>query len=71
MDPRVGSGRVGSRFCQILAGQVGSGQYFIFFNMGVGLGQVGSEFRRQSWVGSGQSFAGSGPVGSGSSKVTR
>ena len=24
MDPRVGSGRVGSRFCRILAGQVGS-----------------------------------------------
>ena len=24
MDPRVGSGRVGSRFCQILAGRVGS-----------------------------------------------
>ena len=25
MDPRVGSGRVGSRFCRILAGRVGSG----------------------------------------------
>ena len=24
MDPRVGSGRVGSRFCRILAGRVGS-----------------------------------------------
>ena len=24
MDPRVGSGRIGSRFCRILAGRVGS-----------------------------------------------
>ena len=35
MDPRVGSGRVesgrvGSRFCRILAGRVGSGQHFGF-----------------------------------------
>ena len=28
---RVGSGRVGSRFCRILAGRVGSGQHFGFF----------------------------------------
>ena len=34
MDPRVGSGsgRVGSRFCRILAGRVGSGQHFRFFS---------------------------------------
>ena len=36
MDPRVGSGRVGpgrvgSRFCRILPGRVGSGQRFIIF----------------------------------------
>ena len=30
MDPRVGSGRVGSRFCRILAGRVESGQLFGF-----------------------------------------
>ena len=30
MDPRVGSGRVGSRFCRILAGWVESGQHWIF-----------------------------------------
>ena len=34
--PRVGwtrgSGRVGSRFCRILAGRVGSGQHFGFFS---------------------------------------
>ena len=29
---RVGSGRVGSRFCRILAGRVGSGQHFGFFS---------------------------------------
>ena len=29
---RVGSGRVGSRFCRILAGRVGSGQYFGFLS---------------------------------------
>ena len=33
MDPRVGSGRVGSRFCRILAGRVGSGQNFGFFSI--------------------------------------
>ena len=27
-----GSGRVGSRFCRILAGRVGSGQHFGFFS---------------------------------------
>ena len=32
MYPRVGSGRVGSRFCRILAGQVGSGQHLGFFS---------------------------------------
>ena len=32
MNPRVGSGRVGSRFCRILAGRVGSGQHFGFFS---------------------------------------
>ena len=26
MDPRVGSGRIGSRFCRIVAGRVGSGR---------------------------------------------
>ena len=32
MDQRVGSGRIGSRFCQILAGRVGSAlQIFKFF----------------------------------------
>ena len=35
MDPRVGSGRVGSRFCRILAGRVGLGRVstsdFLFF----------------------------------------
>ena len=30
MDPRVGSGRVWSRFCRILAGRVESGQLFGF-----------------------------------------
>ena len=30
MDPRFGSGRVGSRFCRILAGRVESGQHFGF-----------------------------------------
>ena len=29
---RVGSGRVGSRFCRILAGRVGSGQHFGFIS---------------------------------------
>ena len=33
MDPRVGSGRVGSRFSRILAGRVGSGQIFVFFSI--------------------------------------
>ena len=32
MDPRVGSGRVGSRFCRMLAGRVGSGQHFEFLS---------------------------------------
>ena len=32
MDPRVGSGRVGSRFCRIWVGRVGSGQHFGFLN---------------------------------------
>ena len=32
MDPPVGSGRVESRFCRILAGRVGSGQHFGFFS---------------------------------------
>ena len=27
------AGRVGSRFCQILAGRVGSGQHFRFFSL--------------------------------------
>ena len=31
MDPWVESGRVGSRFCRILAGRVGSGQHVGFF----------------------------------------
>ena len=33
MDPRVGSGRVGSRFCRILAGRVWSGQHFGFISL--------------------------------------
>ena len=32
MDPWVGSGRVGSRFCRILAGRVGTGQHFGFIS---------------------------------------
>ena len=35
------------------------------------VGRVGSDFCRQSRVGSGQRFAGSGRVGSGPRKVTR
>ena len=31
MDPRVESGRVGSRFCRILAGRVGSGLWIFYF----------------------------------------